>query len=203
MGCREHPIRRHQHTRAPTEIYFSRAGEQSSNSDSRLRKRISGSKHSPFDRLGGTRDQRQQANQGCKAEKAEITSAEHRRDFEARPVCGSLNLACQGMQEAIDQIAPVVASSLALDAPLGGAQPFTWATIAPSNCDPARSYAAPAARPITATTRPVISFRPSPPRGSGYRAAAPNCWSAAVSTARSCAPSRDSNPRADRVCATR
>jgi hypothetical protein len=48
---------------------------QSSNFDGRSSKRISGSKHSTFDSLGGTRDL--QASQASNAEKAEMTSVGH------------------------------------------------------------------------------------------------------------------------------
>jgi hypothetical protein len=75
VGGREDQIWRHQHTRAPTETYFPGAGVQSSNFDGRSSKRISGSKHSTFDSLGGTRDQ--QESQASNAEKAEMTSVGH------------------------------------------------------------------------------------------------------------------------------
>jgi len=75
VGGREDLIRRHQHARAPAETYFPGAGVQSSNFDGRSSKRISGSKHSTFDSLGGTRDQ--QASQASNAEKAEMTSVGH------------------------------------------------------------------------------------------------------------------------------
>jgi hypothetical protein len=75
MGGGEYQIWRHQHTRAPTETYFPGAGVQSSNFDGRSSKRISGSKRSTFDSLGGTRDQ--QASQASNAEKAGMTSVGH------------------------------------------------------------------------------------------------------------------------------
>ena len=61
MGGREDQIWRHQHTRAPTETYFPGAGVQSSNFDGRSSKRISASKHSTFDSLGGNFETSKQA----------------------------------------------------------------------------------------------------------------------------------------------
>ena len=75
MGGREDEIWGHQHTRAPTETDFPGAGVQSSNFDGRSSKRISGSKRSTFDSLGGTRNQ--QASQASNAEKAGMTSVGH------------------------------------------------------------------------------------------------------------------------------